>query len=224
MFGTMLACSTETRSPPVSYGDTCGSPVECFTQSLLKLQEAQELLKTAQAAAQQSVPVGTVIAFSGNGEPDHWMFCDGRTLDKNDSRYSALFNAIGTTHGGDASPNFQIPDYRGVFLRGVDGGANRDPDATARIAMGQNGSGSSGAGVGTYQDDALQTHRHAVINFKFGATGSNGSKDVDRGGDKFNSDPNFAALSFDVGDPTGARVTGETRPKNVSVRWLIKVE
>lgn len=51
--------------------------------------------------------------------------CDGRALSR--TTYSALFSLLGTAFGaGDGTTTFNIPDYRGLFLRGWDGGSNRD--------------------------------------------------------------------------------------------------
>ncbi len=216
------ACAQTRTAGPVVYPDACGSHVECFTRSLENLDEAYRRLTQAQSLALTMAPVGSVVAFAGTVEPDGWMFCDGRSLDKNDPRYKPLFDAIGVTHGGDANPTFQIPDYRGAFLRGVSGGSGRDPDANQRTAPGKNGTGSSGNAVGSYQADALQTHRHDVT-WTFRATGSNGTRDADGGNQKFNSDPPSAAFSLTVLDPTGARVSAETRPTNAAVNWMIKV-
>lgn len=55
--------------------------------------------------------------------------CDGRALSR--TTYSELFALLGTAFGaGDGTTTFNIPDYRGLFLRGWDGGSNRD---TGRI-------------------------------------------------------------------------------------------
>ena len=43
--------------------------------------------------------------------------CNGATYNKAD--YPDLFNAIGTIYGGDGTTNFKVPDFRGVFLRGL---------------------------------------------------------------------------------------------------------
>jgi microcystin-dependent protein len=216
----VVACA-ETRSPPVTYPDACGSHVECFTRGLESLNEAYKRLQEAQALTMRTSPIGSVIAYAGAIEPEGWLFCDGRSLDKNDQRYKALFDAIGVAHGGDANPTFQIPDYRGRFLRGVSGASGRDPDVNQREAAGKNGSGNNGNAVGSVQKDALQTHRHDV-SYTFHATGSNGTHDVSRGGEKFNSDPPSAGFNLTVLDPNNARVSTETRPLNAAVNWLIK--
>ena len=124
------------------------------------------------------------------------------------------------THGGDASPSFQIPDYRGVFLRGVNGGSGRDPDAARRTAAGKDGAGNAGDTVGSRQADALQTHRHAVT-WDFYAVGTNRTRDVEEGDEKLNAHTN-ERFSLSVLDPTGARTSSETRPVNVAVHWMIK--
>ncbi|MGX9697259.1 phage tail protein [Janthinobacterium lividum] len=69
-------------------------------------------------------PVGTVIAFAGATagatiEAWGWMLCDGRMLDS--ASYPELYAALGYLYGGSAG-QFQLPDYRGCFLRGHDGG------------------------------------------------------------------------------------------------------
>lgn len=218
---SIFAACAQTRSPPVQYPDSCGSHVECFNRGLEALNEAYKKLAEAQALASQTSPIGAVEAYAGSVEPAGWLICDGRSLDKNDPRYKALFDAIGVTHGGDANPNFQIPDYRGLFLRGVSDSSGRDPDANQRVSPGKNSTGNSGNRVGSLQLDALQTHQHNV-NYTFRATGTNNTHDAGGGKDKFNSDPPSAAFSLSVLDPTNARISSETRPVNSSVLWIIK--
>lgn len=91
--------------------------------------------------------------------------CDGRALSR--TTYLELFSLLGTAFGaGDGSTTFNIPDYRGLFLRGWDGGSNRDsgriygqiqssgaPNITGNFTTGLNFTGASGAtyttGTGT---------------------------------------------------------------------------
>jgi len=52
--------------------------------------------------------------------------CDGRAISR--TTYAALFNILGGTWGtGDGSTTFNIPDYRGVAIRGWDNGRGLDP-------------------------------------------------------------------------------------------------
>ena len=99
-------------------------------------------------------PVGTIMAYAGAWptEPEKrqeledktgWMLCNGRVL-QNDA-YPLLRAAIGSIYTKGASETaFQLPDLRGVFLRGLDDSRKLDP----------------GRSLGVYQGDTLQTHRH----------------------------------------------------------------
>ena len=80
--------------------------------------------------------VGTVLPYAGRIdssflEQHGWLYCDGSEIRRQD--YAELFQVIGTLHGsGDGVKTFKLPDYRGYFLRGVDDGADRDPDTAHR--------------------------------------------------------------------------------------------
>jgi len=76
---------------------------------------------------------GIIHPFAGTTAPTGWLICDGAAVSR--TTYSELFSVIGTTHGsGDGSNTFNIPDYRGRFLRGVDGGTGRDPDSVGTVS------------------------------------------------------------------------------------------
>lgn len=80
--------------------------------------------------ALDSVPIGTIIYFAGNTPPVGYLVADGSILDRN--IYVSLFNVIGTLHnrGTETGTQFRIPDLRGEFIRGWDGGRNID---TSRV-------------------------------------------------------------------------------------------
>jgi len=62
---------------------------------------------------------------------NRWIICDGSPVSR--TAYNHLFDVIGTTWGvGDGSSTFNLPDLRGEFLRGFDGGQGNDPDAASR--------------------------------------------------------------------------------------------
>ena len=88
--------------------------------------------------------------------PADYLPCDGRSLVR--AAFARLFEAIGPAWGGDVAGNFNLPDLRGLFLRGVDGTAGRDPDSRER-SFSRRG-GNTGNNVGSVQEDALQEHRH----------------------------------------------------------------
>lgn len=160
--------------------------------------------------------VGTVMAWAGpvSTIPSNWLVCDGRSLDRTNPRYTALFNAIGSSWGGDGVNAFNLPDLRGYFLRGVDAGASRDPDRDNRAAC--NLGGHIGNQVGSVQLDQFQDHSHAVTG---NIAGSNHTHDADGGSDKWNCDPPSGYVV--VQGPNSGSHGAETRPKNAYVHWII---
>lgn len=125
-----------------------------------------------------------------------WVLMDGRNV--NGSKYSTI------------TGNSNIPDARGLFLRGknngrIDGLQNPDGDLA----------------IGTYQSDAFASHTHIQ-------NSHNHSTNI----------PALAASGTDGGPAyinTTASVTGsttatnqnsggnETRPKNITVNYFIKI-
>jgi hypothetical protein len=65
-------------------------------------------------------PAGAIVAFAAGITPAGWLICEGGAISR--SSYPSLFSAIGTTYGsGNGSTTFDIPDFRGRFLRGFGG-------------------------------------------------------------------------------------------------------
>ncbi|MER6144712.1 phage tail protein [Streptomyces sparsogenes] len=95
------------------------------------------------------VPYGALID-AGALEAQGWLYCDGRGLSPTD--YPDLFAVIGTLHGGNGTSTFNLPDYRGYLLRGVDDNTGRDPDAASRTAAAPGGV--AGDNVGSMQSHA----------------------------------------------------------------------
>lgn len=119
--------------------------------------------QTAQAIA-QLVPTGTVFAYAGTSAPSGWLTCDGTAISR--TTYASLFSALGVAHGyGDNSTTFNLPDYRGRFVRGADamfGGtsAARDPNNGTRTAA--NTGGNTGNNVGSVQANATAKNSLAL--------------------------------------------------------------
>lgn len=125
-----------------------------------------------------------------------WVLADGRSV--TGSKYHSL------------TANTVIPDLRGVVLRGRNNGrsdGNQNPAGELTL--------------GTFQNDALQGHKHqfTTINDDFNSSGGN--------------PPGFAADSagsrtWDVTNPLtstygSVRVDVETRSKNVTVNHFIRI-
>lgn len=103
-------------------------------------------------------PAGTIL-LSGCpsiSPPAGTLFCDGSSLLR--TTYATLFAAIGTAFGTADGTHFNIPDHRGRFIRLVDHGQARDPDAATRDPMAAGGN--PGDAVGSVQLDAFQGHKH----------------------------------------------------------------
>lgn len=189
--------------------------------------ELAELTSSAQ------FPAGTVVAFAGPTVtiPEGWELCDGRELSR--AEYPGLFAAIGTVHGhGDGATTFHLPDYRGTFLRGVDLGRGRDPDASTRSSA-VPGSGNIGDQVGSVQADAFQAHIHrftqttgsigAGLNDWFGKTNNQGPvREI--GASQYGATEAYGiALPDGHRDYGPARFARETRPVNAAVHYIIKL-
>ena len=84
-----------------------------------------------------ALPIGTVIDFAGDMPPSKWLPCDGRELSR--ISYAALFAVLGVMWGaGDGSTTFNVPDFRGRAVIGLDsdngaGLANRVTSAGSGI-------------------------------------------------------------------------------------------
>lgn len=89
------------------------------------------------------VPTGSTQMFAGTTPPRGWLIADGSAVSR--TQYSALFAVIGTLYGsGDGTTTFNLPDMRGVVVRGVDRGRGLDPART----------------LGSYQGDLFASHSH----------------------------------------------------------------
>lgn len=116
------------------------------------------------------LPVGAIIPYAGPDDQQSrrelemlgWLFCDGSEVPQ--VRYPLLFQLIGDAYGDAPENNFLLPDYRGAFLRGVNGtrSPSLDPDAAYRAGSGPDGSGNSGNQVGSFQKPQFQEHEHEI--------------------------------------------------------------
>jgi microcystin-dependent protein len=167
------------------------------------------------ALVSASLPLATIIPYAGNiNEPSRialaragWLVCDGGAISR--AAYRELYSVIGDIHGrGDAVTTFNLPDYRGRFLRGVDSGAGRDRDAGLRTACASGGL--IGDAVGSVQADSFGSHSHATVQM----IGDNNVDGVDsfttHSGEHHNEERQTSAIGG-----------SETRPINTYVFWLM---
>lgn len=193
--------------------------------------------------ADNGVPVGTIVAYAGpkNKVPAGWLICDGTSYDGNDPKYTQLYKVLNTTWGSTGGgANFNVPDLRGMFLRGVDDGRGKDPNATSRKAG--NTGGNTGDHVGSVQNDELESHNHPITDpgHKHPITDPGHKHDIktasnDDNGNTNDYGDNHARTNSTESSQTGITInsqkTGitvnnrggsETRPVNAGVYYIIK--
>jgi hypothetical protein len=159
-----------------------------------------------------SLPVGAIIPYvSTSTIPADFLYCDGSA--KSRTTYASLFLIIGTKFGtGDGSTTFNVPDFRGSFLRGIDNGRGWDSEAN-RV-------------IGSMETDTMQGHWHDDLNYFHNgnvvapSAGSTGSMPAVAGG------TTGSPVKSPITDGTnGTPRTGpETRPKNTAVAYIIKYQ
>jgi microcystin-dependent protein len=151
------------------------------------------------------MPTGAVIAVASSTVPSGFLECNGAAVSR--TTYAALFAAIGVVHGyGDNATTFNLPDYRGRFLRGWDHAIARDPDRASRTAMATGGA--TGDAVGSVQVDAFKSHTHTYPGFN-ATVGTDGIYGIN------------PTMAYSV-VPSSATGGTETRPINAGVMYCIK--
>lgn len=153
-----------------------------------------------------------------NDLPANWKVCNGKPLKKTD--YPHLYGTLGARWDNDKGYQadfFNIPDLRGVFLRGVNDDRNdgyHDPEVSKRIRL-KGDTTVSMDDAGSYQKDTVGRHDHYI-----GQTVAN-YYDA--------HDPNNAGwVTPDTNahhkSRTGLNNDVETRPVNAYVYFIIKIK
>lgn len=145
------------------------------------------------------VPTGTIMAYWSKTTPDGWLLCDGSKI-PDGTVYDSLRKAVGAN----------VPDLRGTFLRG----AGQNSNTALRY------SGDNTRETGQVQLDTFKSHSHSVDDYTYseidGIYGNAGRYGARAEHDYDNSPvAPFKHDTYTAGDE-------ETRPKNISVNWIIK--
>lgn len=146
--------------------------------------------------------VGEIVIAPGEIVPTGYLECDGSSLLR--SAYPDLFAEIGTAHGTADATHFNLPDLRGVFLRGWAHGSTNDPDAATREAS--HTGGATGDHVGSKQGWQIQSHTHGGAALYDAGLGIPG---------------NYAG-SVHTTAAIGSTGGNQTNPINVNVMFLIR--
>lgn len=185
--------------------------------------------------------VGEIFAVAAATCPAGSIPADGGS--RSSSRFVSLSSRIGSAHGNGstaasgstsdagcpgATGCFNVPDLRGRFLRGVDGGVGRDPDRATRSAAATGGN--SGDNVGSVQSDAYQGHWHVLGNSSGVQGNSRGTTTAASGSlaaagtGSASVDLQRALDSTNDGGNGAPRTTSETRPANTAVLYCIQTQ
>lgn len=159
--------------------------------------------------------VGMIGMWPSGTPPPGWLECDGSAISR--TTYADLWDVLngadttGDYGNGDGSTTFNLPDYRGAFLRGWDHGAGTDPDAGSRSDRGDSVTGDY---VGTQQAGQNDAHTHNLSGanplkwsgsyYKVWTTGSGDSAYVD-------------SVSTTASSAGGS----EARPVNINIMYMI---
>ncbi len=152
----------------------------------------------------QATPYFGAVANKSAFEPDY-LYADGRAVSR--TAYPELFAVYGTIYGaGNGSTTFNIPDLRGVFVRGKDEGRGLDPSRNLATLQGdamRNFPGISGSNA--YNDLITPTGPF----YHLGTTHV-----VAQSGNNYPHDIGF--------DPAQVVPTAhENRPVNLACHWFI---
>ena len=162
---------------------------------------------------------GQIGEFAMASCPAGWTAANGAAVSRTVT-YSGLYAAIGTTWGsGDGSTTFNLPDFRGMFLRG-----------TGTNATGSS-SGAVGPSVGTYAADTYLNHSHTATSTDSGHThsyvsaqGGNQAAQQSGGPQLGNVGATTGTGNANITTTVATSTTGgtETKPKNYGVLFCIK--
>ena len=184
-----------------------------------------------------SVPVGAIFCMPETAVPTGYVECNGQSLNKTQSANTALFNLIQYKYGGSGN-NFNVPDLRGQFVRGVNT-SNSGTD--------------SNRGIGSSQSSQNQSHNHSYGNNGITVSGANHNHSIRKislqpsianvgitlgsgqsyqigYATNFSGDTNQAintsgnlSMSGSVGITINNAGGNESRPSNIALMYIIKL-
>lgn len=168
-------------------------------------------------------PVGAYEIMAAPIVPAGYLYCDGRAVSR--TTYAALFNVIGTRFGaGDGSTTFNLPDWRGVFMRGWDDG--RGLDSARVFGVQQSGQNKSHAHPFSATTDRTGEHTHGFTVLGQQYSDQAGSRPT-LGGANLNQNWSSTTASagghnHQVSGTTSLEGGNEARPVNNTVYVVVK--
>lgn len=123
--GQVLTKNSDTDND-MSWADVDAPTVEEFNNALALKANTTDLDAIKNIINSQVSNVGQILNFATLTPPTGWLLCDGSAYSTTD--YAELYAVIGSTFGANATAGtFNVPDMRGLFVRGLD---NRSTGAT----------------------------------------------------------------------------------------------
>jgi microcystin-dependent protein len=176
--------------------------------------------------AVQGVPSGSVFTHASTTLPSGYLECNGAAVSR--TTYAALFSAIGTTWGSTSGSNFKVPDLRGEFVRGFDNGRGIDSGRSFAASQGsQYQQHTHTASATSSVTDPGHTHswdRQDAQNDQgyrpWPASNNDCKKTVVQTGSSTTGIS--VSTSVTVNNSGGTGNSSETRPRNISMIYIIK--
>lgn len=121
-----------------------------FAQLKSQIEELQDKLLSSFNAALKLGDIKASVLSENHG---NWLLCNGQAVCR--SEYADLFALIGTQFGtGDGTKTFNVPDYRGKFLRGLGGDSAEDIYTTQAESLPKI-EGNLSLGIGSYHGTGI---------------------------------------------------------------------
>ena len=155
---------------------------------------------------------GSILIRPKNTLPTGYLECDGSSLSR--ATYASLYANIGVRYGSVDSSHFNIPDYRGYFLRCWAHGSAIDADRASRT---DRGDGTTGDAVGTKQTSNVRSHAHNYLHVT-----NSSIKSYTEPGHIVQTGKMVTGSSTLTPYAMGSTGGTESRPKNINLMFIIK--
>ena len=196
---------------------------------------AEEKLMTVPYAlhAQNGSPTGSIMPYVGSTAPAGWMICDGSSIPVSDATL-ALRTILGS--GGSLATN--VPDLRGMFIRGTGtngtAGYTSNAGPSAKAFQGESVGTHNHTQQGSFNTSTVGDHAHEIYGHSGGTTASTvsrvalrttvenpagGNDDAPYGTTGAGSHNHTVTISGNTTNNSGT----ETRPVNYGVNYIIKI-
>lgn len=173
--------------------------------------QLDSFLQTSKDISNALFLVGDIKASLISENHNSWILCNGQELNRSD--YADLFALIGENFGaGDGVYTFNVPDYRGRFLRGLGTDSAKD--------------------IYTPQEESLPNISDSITGIGMSNSSSSSNKLLSKsnyGEQRFStsgssSGRGWGTLSINLGDANSIYQGEHVTPQNYAVNWFIKAK